>query len=103
MDCGLFIQDCLAVKDQNEISYIGKAAKVSVYLEQRLIKEVETIIEEEGKKSHHEIAAKIEELIENEKEQKIIADEIGGDLSSIDLAYSPILQSGGKYDLKPNA
>ena len=55
-------------------SYIGKAAKVSVYLEQRLIKEVETIIEEEGKKSHHEIAAKIEELIENEKEQKIIAD-----------------------------
>lgn len=98
MDCGLFIQDCLAVKDQNEIvreqiriispfvfifkflyflfeqSYIGKAAKVSVYLEQRLIKEVETIIEEEGKKSHHEIAAKIEELIENEKEQKIIAD-----------------------------
>lgn len=76
---------------------------MSVYLEQRLIKEVETIIEEEGKKSHHEIAAKIEELIENEKEQKIIADEIGGDLSSIDLAYSPILQSGGKYDLKPNA
>lgn len=37
---------------------------------------METIIEEEGKKSHHEIAAKIEELIENEKEQKIIADVI---------------------------
>ena len=26
--------------------------------------------------------------------------EIGGDGGSIDLAYSPIVQSGGKYDLK---
>nr|pir 138K protein - Tetrahymena thermophila [Tetrahymena thermophila]AAS65456.1 p138 [Tetrahymena thermophila] len=102
-DCSVFVQDCLSVKDQNEISYIGKAAKVSVYLESKLIKEIETIIEDEGKKTHSQIATMIEGLIENEKELKKISEEIGGESDNLDLAYVPIVQSGGKYDLKPNA
>ena len=47
---------------------IAKAAKLSVYLEQRLIKDIELIIEEEGKRTHLSISAKIEELLEIEKE-----------------------------------
>ncbi|EGR30454.1 metallopeptidase family m24, putative [Ichthyophthirius multifiliis] len=103
VDCSSFIQDCLGIKDQQEISYIGKASKLSVYLESRLIKEIENIIENEEKKTHLQISSKIAELMENEKELKKIQEEIGGDVQSADLAYTPIVQSGGKYDLKPSA
>lgn len=60
------------------------------------------IIDEEKKVSHEVLAKKVEEKIDDEKFFAIKEHKLGTDFSSsnLDWAYGPLIQSGGKYDIK---
>ena len=67
-------------------------------LKHGFIKEMETIIDEEKKVKHDELASQVEEII-------LDPSKIGLNVSSdsVDACYTPIIQSGGNYDVKISA
>ena len=95
------IQDLICVKREEDFPLIKKSAKLVDYFYKLLLEEVEEIIDKEKKIKHSDITRKIEQLlIENKHkyEQELVLKH-----TFADLAYSPIVQSGGTYNLKPNA
>ena len=64
---------------------------------------MQSIIDNDTKISHEKLSGMIENRLMDEKErQKLkLSSDIVLDLA--DWAYTPIVQSGGKYDLKPSA
>lgn len=91
--------DLLAVKDAFALNSILKSCKVtSKWMTHCFITELEQILDQEKKISHSAFAIKIENLIKTPKSYKLNADP-----KYIDSCYTPIIESGGKYDLKPSA
>ena len=74
---------------------------MSIYFQKKLIEEIERIVDEEIKISHSAISKQIEDLIETKKTMTELGTVGEMDTSLIDLCYVPIVQSGGKYNLKP--
>ena len=67
-------------------------------LKNNLVQEIETIIDENQKKTHAQLADKTEKIFEEpSKISKKLQKE------HVDSCYTPIIQSGGSYSLKPNA
>ena len=62
------------------------------------VQEMETILDSEGKITHDEMSRKVEEIILDPSKIgiKVAAD-------AVDACYTPIVQSGGVYDIKPSA
>ena len=98
-----------------------KSGKICSYFQNKLIEEVEKMIDEEIevkwiinnylndkinnkliKISHKDISNKIEKYLNNETEAKVIQKKYNLDRLFIDFAYNPIIQSGGDYDLRYN-
>jgi nucleosome binding factor SPN SPT16 subunit len=67
-----------------------------------LITELEASLDDERKIGHEAFSDKIEAVMQESFRKKL---KIGTDVSfdSMDWAYPPIIQSGGKYDLRPSA
>jgi len=103
IDIGTLIQESLCIKEAEELDDVKKAGGIGVYFENKLIEEVEQIIDEELKKKHSEIARKIESLLENDQEMKQLEKSLGIERMYADLCYTPIIQSGGRFDLRPQA
>jgi len=63
------------------------------------------IIDEEKKVTHESLSRKIEAKIDDEKLFKAKALKLGDDfdVTQLDWTVGPVIQSGGKYDLKQNA
>jgi nucleosome binding factor SPN SPT16 subunit len=99
------ISDLLAVKDAKEQSRTKTAAEISAaVLNQVTIAEIEDIIEKEKTVSHQAIADKTEDVLSKpEKLKKIIPAGSKISLEDIESCYTPILMSGGKFDLRPSA
>ncbi|EFN58683.1 hypothetical protein CHLNCDRAFT_140286 [Chlorella variabilis] len=86
----------LSPKDDEEAKNVRKAAYlVSNALTKFAVPQLEGIIDEEKKVRHSKLADKIEEVISepSKMEIKLKAD-------SVDIAYPPLVQSGGDYDLR---
>ena len=95
------IQDLICIKRDEDFPLIKKSAKLADYFYKLLLEEVEEVIDKEKKVKHSDITKKIEQLLVENKlryEQELMIKS-----SFADLAYSPIVQSGGTYNLKPNA
>ena len=95
------IQDLVCIKREEDFPLIKKAAKLTDYFFKLLVKEVEDIIDRESKIKHSDITKKIEKFLIDNKvryEQELLVKP-----AFADLAYAPIVQSGGTYNLKPNA
>lgn len=94
----------MAVKDEAERDLMKKSSIMSnKVMKHGFVKRLEDLIEdmigEEGKKITHEaFASEIEAIIENPKKIKL-------DVPTEDVqpCYFPIIQSGGKYELKVSA
>ena len=52
---------------------------------------------------HSDISRKIEAMFENPQEIKSLENSTKTEKEFTDLAYTPIVQSGGEYDLRPQA
>jgi len=89
----------LASKDSAELNCIKRAAVFSaVLLTKQLVPRIEGVIDEEARVSHEALAQETEDAFGDPKK-------LGLNLSAENLepCYSPIIQSGGAYNLKPSA
>lgn len=62
------------------------------------VQEMESILDNETKITHEELAKKVEDIILDPSKINI---KVSAD--AVDACYNPIIQSGGTYDIKPSA
>lgn len=96
----------MEVKDEEELRAIRAASKASTAIMTRYFAdEMTTIIDEERKITHSAFSDRIESKIDDERffKKKDLKLPPEFDPTQLDWCYSPIVQSGGKYDLKPSA
>uniref|UniRef100_A0A7S4NMW4 FACT complex subunit n=1 Tax=Paramoeba aestuarina TaxID=180227 RepID=A0A7S4NMW4_9EUKA len=89
-----------SVKEESDIQIIRKSAAITTSTYKKfLLNEIEIAIDEEKRVSHSKLAEKVEDIIMNTPEQitKALMD------ADIDSCYTPIIQSGAPYNLKPSA
>eukprot|EP01038_Epipyxis_sp_PR26KG_P005811 gene5811-8017_t len=89
----------LATKDDVELDFCRRAAVLSnKIMKHGFVTEMETILDNDSKVNHDKITTKIEEIIFDPSK-------IGIKVSpeSVDTCFSPIVQSGGKYDIRVSA
>jgi len=103
VDISSFIQESMTIKDDEALANIRNAAKFTVKVQEVMIDRIELIIDEEKKIKHNDLSEKIFTITDNAKEMKRIEKAINVDPAWLDFAYSPIIQSGGVYDLRPQA
>ncbi|KAK9109709.1 hypothetical protein Sjap_017769 [Stephania japonica] len=93
------LSELFAVKDSAEIMNVKRAAFVtSSILKNFVVPKLEEIIEDRKKVSHSSLMADTEKAVlklANIKE-KLKAE-------NVDICYPPIFQSGGEFDMRPNA
>ena len=99
-DVGKKIQEILSVKDKTDIEIIKKASKASNYYFDKYINKVEDVIDKDTKISHNEISKIMEEKFLDSKELLIKKFQINP--LFVDFSYSPIIQSGNRFILRPN-
>lgn len=88
--------EVMAMKDEEEITCVKKAAYLASSAMNFAVKQVEDIIDQEKKVKHSKLAALLESAISdpsNKLNIRLKAD-------AVDLAYPPVFQSGGSYDIK---
>jgi nucleosome binding factor SPN SPT16 subunit len=100
----------LAVKDENELRAMRSASKACIALmNPYFVEEMSSILDEEKKVKHSALATKVDSKLDDQKfwqtvelpnKQKLPAD---FDASQLDFTHGPLIQSGGKFDLKMNA
>ncbi|KAI0223979.1 FACT complex subunit spt16 [Massospora cicadina] len=104
VDVSLGVALALAVKDEPELKIMKHAAKASAQiLKNHLFAELTSAIDEERRITHAKLADKTEDLIYNEKKRERAKLPSDMDYDFLDWSYTPIIQSGGIYDLKPSA
>lgn len=109
-DCSLLISKSLELKDSEEFANTKTAAKSSVVMMDTFANEMMVVVDEELKTKNSEISDKIEAKIDNNKwftknnlGKKLLQTDKDFDPDLVDWCYSPIVQSGGDYDLRPSA
>ncbi|CAO3623830.1 unnamed protein product [Mucor fragilis] len=99
------VATCLAEKDEEEVRYVKTAAKLSSNMMQYYFTtEMSTYIDEEKPITNEKLSELTENALEDPKMAKRIRfpPEIESK-DEIDWCYSPIVQSGGKFDLRSSA
>lgn len=89
----------MSVKDDNEQDLMKKSSVLSnKVMKHGYIKKMEEVIDEEKGITHEELAAHVEEILEDPSKisLKVPADDVQS-------CYYPIVQSGGKYDIRVSA
>lgn len=105
VDCSELINEIFAVKDSEELENLRIASKYACFIMENLNKKFENIIDDDKKVSHSTIANDIMALtnkpaFQNKFREKYkISKE--ADFNNLEITSSPVIQSGGKYDLKP--
>ncbi|KAG2196503.1 hypothetical protein INT47_012797 [Mucor saturninus] len=105
VDVSVAISTCLAEKDEEEARYVRTAAKVSSNMMQYFfIPEMSTYIDEEKPITNEKLSDLTDMALEDPKMAKRIRmpPEVE-EKDEIDWCYTPIVQSGGKFDLRSSA
>jgi len=94
------LHDILSIKSQQELGYVTDSSKiVSRALEKIFKQKMETIIDEDKQITHAKLASSVEEAIVGMKlKKKNEQDDV-----EIESPFMPVIQSGGRYDLKIHA
>lgn len=100
----------LAIKDSDEFNNSKIASLTSVVMMEHFTDELMSIVDEDKKISNSKLSDQLEDKIElgnffnksgPAKKHLIPLKDFNSDL--VEWCYSPIIQSGGEYDLKPSA
>ncbi|KAI9104535.1 FACT complex subunit-domain-containing protein [Phlyctochytrium arcticum] len=98
------VANVLAVKDDEETRTIRQASKLScLVMKKYFVTEMMEIIDEGKKVKHEQITQNMEDLLVNEEQRKKYKFPADVQYDLADWCYPPIVQSGGKYDLKVSA
>mmetsp|Transcript_3937 Transcript_3937/g.10265 ORF Transcript_3937/g.10265 Transcript_3937/m.10265 type:complete len:1060 (+) Transcript_3937:110-3289(+) len=93
------LADLLAVKDLSEVALLKRAGIASaMVMTKHFVTSMEDVVDKEKKVTHEKLALDAEEAISEPAK-------LGMKLSADDLVscYTPIIQSGGEFDLRPSA
>ncbi|EGW35753.1 global regulator of transcription [Spathaspora passalidarum NRRL Y-27907] len=110
VDIAILISKSMEVKDSEEFNNTKIASKASVVMMDTFADEMMVVVDEEKKVTNSQISDQIEDKIENNK--WYLKSKLGKSLLQplkefdpefLEWCYSPIVQSGGEYDLKPSA
>lgn len=95
----------LYIKDEDEIQSIRIASKASTgVMSKFLADEISTIIDEERKVKHSDLSETVNNKIDDNKFfQKVLKLGDSIDPMQLDWCYSPVIESGGNFDLRPSA
>lgn len=109
-DAALFLSKSVELKDSEEFGCIQMAAKASVVMMESFTNDMMVLVDEEVKTTNVDISEKLDKKIDSNKwftktglGKKLLLSNKDFDPEQIDWCYSPIVQSGGEYDLKPSA
>lgn len=109
-DAALLVSQASELKDTEEFGNTRVAAKLSVVMMDTFANEMMVVVDEELKTKNSDLSDKIEAKIDtnkwyskNDMGKKLLASDRDFDPELVDWCYSPIVQSGGDYDLKPSA
>lgn len=106
VDVATAFSAAMSVKDEGELKTMRSSSRALVgIMKDYFIDEMSKIIDEEKKVSHETLSRKIESKIDDEKFFKSKHLKLGEDFdtSQLDWTVGPVIQSGGKYDLRQNA
>ncbi|CAI9101356.1 OLC1v1038659C1 [Oldenlandia corymbosa var. corymbosa] len=91
--------DLFAVKSQDEITFVKKAAFLSAsVMKNFVVPKLERVIDEEKKVTHASLMEETERAIMDPAKIKVKLK-----AENVDICYPPIFQSGGTFDLRPSA
>ena len=99
----IFVEEIMAVKDNEELECLKVSGKFACTLMSKLIKNFESIIDDDKKVSHKTLSDQIKKLVEdnaNFRKQFKDKNKLNIDVELLEMFYPPIIQSGGNYDLK---
>ena len=89
----------MAIMDDVEVGYLRKSAHLCTsVLRFHLLPRIEDIMDKGRKVTHEALSEECEEVITEPSKIKLKLHP-----EYVDIAYPPIIQSGGKYDLRPSA
>ncbi|PWN53991.1 putative SPT16-general chromatin factor [Violaceomyces palustris] len=104
VDVGPALSAVWGPKDDEELKTIKIASRMSSsIMSQYFVEEMSEILDEGKKTSHEKLAARVEDKLEDTKMWKRIKGLENADISLADWCYTPIIQSGGEYDLRTSA
>ncbi|EPQ27210.1 uncharacterized protein PFL1_05133 [Pseudozyma flocculosa PF-1] len=104
VDVGPSLSAVWAAKDDDELKTLKVAAKMSsTVMSGYFVDEMSTILDEGRKVTHEKLAARVEDQLEDSKTWKKVKGLEGADITLADWCYTPIIQSGGEYDLRTSA
>ncbi|THD18762.1 Chromatin-specific transcription elongation factor 140 kDa subunit (M24 family) [Fasciola hepatica] len=94
-DCSALFSDIFAVKDETELNLIKKASDVTCNIFNKHLKEeIMDIIDYDKKVKHEKLSSGCHAALQK---SNLIN---GLDPDSLEMCYDPIIQSGGKFNLK---
>ncbi|KAF9107211.1 FACT complex subunit spt16 [Mortierella sp. AM989] len=104
VDMSSGVAEVFAIKDDEELRSTKMATKLSsLLMKNYFIEEMSQIIDEERKITHEKFAEKTEDVLLDEKMFKQLKFPADAGLGNPEWCYTPIIQSGGDYDLKTSA
>ena len=101
IDTPLLVDEILQIKDNVELSLSNISSKYSCYLLDFLNKEFENDVEDEKTITHQKISEEIKKLTGKENFNKKFLSKYKADISSMEIKFMPVIQSGGKYTWEP--
>ncbi|GBL51553.1 FACT_complex_subunit_SPT16 [Candidozyma auris] len=109
-DAALLVSKSVEVKDSEELAATKLASKASVVMMDSFTNDMMVVVDEDVKTTNVDISDKLDRKIDNTKwytkstlGKRLLLNDKDFDPEQIDWCYSPIVQSGGEYDLKPSA
>lgn len=109
-DAAVLLSKCLELKDSEEFGCTQLASKSSVVMMDSFANDMMVVVDEEVKTTNVDISDKLDKKIDNTRwftksalGKKLLLSNKDFDPEQVDWCYSPIVQSGGDYDLKPSA
>lgn len=107
VDAAIVVSKSMEVKDSDEFKSCLLASKASVVMMDSFANDMMDIVDNDTKTTNEDISEKLDKKIDSNKwlrsdtGKKLLGREFEPEL--LDWCYSPIVQSGGEYDLKPSA
>eukprot|EP01135_Chromosphaera_perkinsii_P007045 Nk52_evm24s675 gene=Nk52_evmTU24s675 len=99
VDISAALSVVLSTKDSDELTTIRESAELATaVMKNYFINEMEQVIDEEQQIKHTALSDKTEKVISEPSKVKNRLD-----ADNVESVYAPIIQSGGKFNLKPSA
>lgn len=109
-DCSLLFSESMEIKNDEEINNTNLASNTSVVMMDIFVDEMMTIIDDQKKITNLKVTDLIEDKLEKDNwvtksslGKKLLLLQKKFDLNQLEWCYSPTVQSGGDYDLRPSA